>query len=129
MPKGIFKNPKERSKKISRALKGIKLSDERRKNMSKAQKIRFQKYSAWNKGLKGAQVAWNKGRKWVERMGENHHNWKKGRIYSEQRYINILKPEHPFCKKSGYVFEHRLVAEKSLGRYLTGIEIIHHIDF
>ena len=28
------------------------------------------------------QIAWNKGKKWPERSGENHHNWKGGKQYA-----------------------------------------------
>jgi hypothetical protein len=28
--------------------------------------------------------------------------------------------------KSGYVAQHRMVAEENIGRYLTGDEVVHH---
>ena len=51
--------------------------------------------------------------------------WKGGKT-TNRGYILILKPTHPNCNKMGYVFEHRLVMEKHLGRYLTPEEIVHH---
>src|ERR1035437_1767914 len=43
-------------------------------------------------------------------------------------YILIPAPNHPFKNSQGYVLEHRLVMEKSIGRYLTKTEIVHHIN-
>jgi len=60
-------------------------------------------------------------------QGENHHMWSGGRT-ENGGYILVKSPHHPHKKKSGYVFEHRLVVEKCLGRYLDPSEIVHHID-
>lgn len=70
----------------------------------------------WNKGLKG----WNAGNK--------HYHWQGGKRITNQGYIEIKSPEHPFRNKQGYVPKHRLVAEKQLGRFLTKDEVIHHIN-
>lgn len=43
-------------------------------------------------------------------------------------YIEVIKPEHPNARKNGSVLEHRLVAERKLGRYLKKTEVVHHID-
>ena len=43
-------------------------------------------------------------------------------------YIAFKMHEHPNCDCSGYVFEHRIVMEKSIGRYLTREEMVHHIN-
>ncbi len=82
----------------------------------------------WNKGTKGLQISWNKGRKFPEFSRENSASWKGGRMELHSGYMAILKPEHPYAHKSGYVLEHRLVMKQSLGRYLKPDEIVHHMN-
>lgn len=44
-------------------------------------------------------------------------------------YVYIYKPSHPKAKShGGYVGEHVLVMECSIGRYLENDEIVHHKD-
>lgn len=44
-------------------------------------------------------------------------------------YISVYEPTHPDSwKSSGSIFEHRLNAEKMLGRRLTAEEDVHHLD-
>ena len=43
-------------------------------------------------------------------------------------YIAYYMPEHPLARSNGLVFEHTLVAERLLGRYLLKEEIVHHKD-
>jgi hypothetical protein len=83
-------------------------------------------------------VPWNKDKKMPKNVGEAvrlarlgkfgklSHNWKGGRR-KFQGYIKIYKPEHPFATKK-CVFEHRLVVEQQIGRYLKPEERIHHIN-
>jgi ribosomal protein L37E len=56
---------------------------------------------------------------------------KKTRVMS-QGYRLIYKPEHPDSMKNknwlGYIYEHRIVAEKFMGRRLRENEVVHHLD-
>lgn len=60
--------------------------------------------------------------------GENHHSWKGGRIIKGDGYIGIWKPEHERSDKQGYVYEHTLVVESTLGRLPEKDEVVHHIN-
>lgn len=59
--------------------------------------------------------------------GENAYHWKGGKVL-HGRYVYIFKPDHPHAENKGYIFEHRLVMEKHIGRYLTREEVVHHIN-
>lgn len=61
-----------------------------------------------------------------ELSGANSRGWKGGRIKTTDGYIVAHAPHHPNSDSKGYVFEHRLVMEKHLGRYLSGVEVVHH---
>ncbi len=106
-----WQNPEYR-KKMSEAHKGKTCSEETKKRMSIAGTGR-KLSEEWKKNISKS------------KQGCKHHMWKGGKT-TNRGYILILKPEHPFCNKMGYVFEHRLVMEKYLGRYLNSIEIVHH---
>ena len=55
-------------------------------------------------------------------------NWKGGRTIDPRGYVLIKMPEHPAADIRGYVYEHRLVMERELGRYLTPGERVRHSD-
>ncbi len=61
-------------------------------------------------------------------------NQAKGRAMSVERhlktngYVYIKTWEHPRRSKQNLIAEHRLVVEKAIGRYLTDIEVVHHIN-
>jgi HNH endonuclease/NUMOD3 motif len=58
---------------------------------------------------------------------EKHWNWKGGIKNDKRGYICILLPEHPRAR-DGYVFEHIVIMEKYLGRNITKLEDVHHIN-
>lgn len=66
----------------------------------------------------------------VNKSGKNNPAWIGGKRNNGLGYILIYKPNHPYHNdyKKKYVFEHRLVMEKKLGRYLKPKERIHHIN-
>jgi hypothetical protein len=49
-----------------------------------------------------------------------------GFIEQGNGYRLIYCPNHPYAKRSGYVYEHRYVMEKHLGRFLKNEELVHH---
>jgi hypothetical protein len=57
-----------------------------------------------------------------------HNPRYKGRTVSPGGYVYRFVPEHPHANKDGCVFEHRLVMEAHLGRYLRPEEVVHHLD-
>lgn len=57
--------------------------------------------------------------------GKEHWGWKGGRI-KKHGYIIVSCPTHPKASERGYVYEHRLIMGKFLGRYLEKWEVVHH---
>ena len=64
----------------------------------------------------------------TEQALKNSKNKFTGRKRTNAGYIAIYKPDHPNANVTGYVLEHRLVMENTLGRYLQKNEIVHHIN-
>jgi hypothetical protein len=62
------------------------------------------------------------------RFSSDAGHYKGGKNRSSSGYIYVLSPNHPRHTRDGYVFEHILVAEKKIGRYLKKGELVHHID-
>lgn len=53
-------------------------------------------------------------------------NWRGGRTYHKAGYVMVRAPGHPRARRHPYVFEHILVMEQELGRYLLTDETVHH---
>lgn len=83
--------------------------------------------SGWNTYFEKRNILQGKREKIPQLSGDNQWRWKGGRK-NDKGYIAILKPDHPFCNKAGYIYEHRLTMEKHLGRYLKSEEKVHHIN-
>lgn len=60
-------------------------------------------------------------------MSKNPLNPPAGQKYSDRGYVLVYAPDHPYARK-GYVFEHRLIMEQVIGRYLRPEERVHHLN-
>ncbi len=67
-----------------------------------------------------------KGFKFSKTIDKKNYSQRKGIRKHGSGYIWIRNLKHPFHTKDGYVFEHRLVMEGIIGRYLTKNEWVHH---
>ncbi|MCA1799861.1 MAG: HNH endonuclease [Actinobacteria bacterium] len=65
----------------------------------------------------------------VRSLYEPLRNWSKRECTRNRRgYIIVFVPEHPRNHRGGWVYEHRLVAERRAGRVLGRNETVHHIN-
>jgi hypothetical protein len=68
------------------------------------------------------------------RHGEKNHQFVSGRRIDFDGYVMVTAPEdHPYARLRSLrlaktIFEHRLVMEQGLGRYLLPTEVVDHID-
>ena len=62
------------------------------------------------------------------RHKSNNSNWSGGVTKTSQGYIKVRDPLNVMADNRGYVWEHRLVMAKHIGRPLHRTEVVHHID-
>lgn len=60
------------------------------------------------------------------RAGRNNGRWKGGRLRTSAGYVRVWRPGHPRANAIGYVLEHLLVMEETLGRAVSKDEEVHH---
>jgi hypothetical protein len=59
--------------------------------------------------------------------GAQHYAWKGGRT-TINGYAVRRVPEHPRADANGYVYEHVLVVEAALGKWLRRTAAMHHVN-
>lgn len=105
------RNQTPKMRKISRKNGSRPKSTETRKRLSEAQRRH-----------------WTPERK-AGRSGSGNPAWTGGRTLSSGGYIYKHCPGHPRATQKGnYVFEHIIMMENHLGRYLCENEVVHHIN-
>lgn len=63
------------------------------------------------------------------RLGDKHYNFQHGRNIDLDGYAMVSAIGHPSARRhTKAMAEHRLVAEKKIGRYLKPSEVVDHID-
>lgn len=50
------------------------------------------------------------------------------RYLTDRGYVELSVPLHPRARHAGRVFEHIIVAEAALGKYLPPTAVVHHVD-
>lgn len=77
--------------------------------------------------LKGSCLSRETQFKKGELSGKDHPQWKGGRNIQPTGYVYVYAPDHPKAYGNRY-YEHIIVAERKLGRYLVEGETVHHIN-
>ena len=52
----------------------------------------------------------------------------RGGIMRRNGRVYILRPDHPNAQKAGYILRSRLVMSEAIGRALTPVEFVHHLN-
>lgn len=127
MPTGVYKRTKKAKENMSKAQSGEN-HPLFGKHHSQETKEKMRKSALGDKNHNFGKHPSKETRKKlsVANSGENNSNWGGGKSIHSEGYIFILVKNHPNCTHRGYVFEHRLVMEKHLNRYLTKEEVVHH---
>lgn len=86
------------------------------------------KRNGFGQNQKGKKLSETTKKKISEKFKGELHPKYKGKFFDSGGYVMVYSPNHPNRDGNNDVREHRLVAEKCLGRYLTSKEVIHHIN-
>lgn len=123
MSEGKYTRNREQRQKISQQFKELWQTPEFRAKMSKRTYGKSMLGKNHTEEAKQKMSLANTGR----HSGDKNYFWKGGKVLKHGYYL-LHSPDHPNRNKDNYVYEHRLVMEKKLGRYLEPWEIVHHVN-
>lgn len=63
----------------------------------------------------------------IKRPLDREYNGKPA-VLDRNGYVRVYEPSHPKATKAGWQFEHRIIVEKRIGRYLEPHEHVHHVN-
>lgn len=63
-----------------------------------------------------------------DHRGGGNPSYSGGRHLADTGYVRVLATDHPAVDVRGYVYEHRLVMERNIGRRLRPGEVVHHVN-
>lgn len=111
--------------------KGKTLPPEQREKMSATRKAMIA--NGWKQGNFGKKM--NYSPEHLAKLSQNIAKAIKARKFRKVgdkviygSYVHVYQPDHPSANSMGYVHEHRLIAERALGRRLKTSEWVHHIN-
>ena len=112
--------------------KGKSMPREQRQKLSAAKKKLVA--GGWKPGNYGKRM--NYSPEHLAKLQQNLKNAVKARKFRKPGdrvvygggYVSVFQPDHPSANNVGYVHEHRIIAERALGRRFKKGECVHHVN-